>query len=134
MPYSAATWYVNKRVIHVRAYGDVTIDEMHAFNEQVTAMLDEGDPLVHLIVEDNDVEGMPKSLQTFKEAMPFAGHPDLGWVLPVGNSSPILHFLTNMAAKIYRVRYQRMDSFAEAVAFLKGQDPSVDWPDSEQTA
>ncbi|MCU0513435.1 MAG: hypothetical protein MUE40_12805 [Anaerolineae bacterium] len=126
MPFHIA-WYIPQRLIYVRLAGHITPADMTAGSARLVDCLDEGTPLVHLVVDDRDLESTPTSLAQVRNALQFLRHRSLGWVIATGSASPMFRFVTDMLARALRLRARRYATVAEALAFLQAQDATLDW-------
>ncbi|MBK8035066.1 MAG: hypothetical protein IPK17_37280 [Chloroflexi bacterium] len=56
-----------------------------------------------------------------------AKHPNLGWVVSVGSTNEIVKYVGIMLVKIFRLRFQRLNSMQEVIDFLHSLDPNLNW-------
>jgi hypothetical protein len=131
MPYQTS-WYQEKRVIYIRVWGDVTIDEIHEMSEEQGQYLNQGKPLVHSISDITHVQSFPNNLAQLRDSMQASRHPNVGWILIVGPTTPLKRFFTSMLTQILipKARFRMFDKMEEAVNFLKDVD-STFVPDPE---
>lgn len=128
MPFEVA-WYIEKRVIKFHLYGDLTLADFNEVVSPVYAMIEAGDPPVHIISDEHDVGKLPTlDLKEFVAALPYMSHPKLGWITPYSRIlTPIAGLLTHYLTHHYQVRYRRFPSEEEAVAYLKAIDTTLDF-------
>ena len=120
------SWYLHGRVIYKRFYGVLTIDELQQTNVDTTELVVSGEPLVHIIVNSQDVTKHPYSLKDVNSTIPRskAFHDSLGWTVMV--STHYIHrFMGQMAAQMTRTRFQTAASFDEALQFLNSVDDTL---------
>jgi hypothetical protein len=125
MPYKQR-WYINKRVLLIKMEGDLDVDEMTRNNDAMVAKINEGTPLVHILIDDAKVGKVPASLGQLKQI--FTGpHPWAGWVILIGPGSQIQNFLVGMIGKIMRANIRREATLEGAIKFLRERDITIPW-------
>jgi hypothetical protein len=120
------SWYVQGRVIYKRYYGVLTIGDLQASNALVAEYVASGKPLVHIIVNSQDVTKHPYSLKDINSTIPRTKsfHDGLGWTVMV--STHYIHrFMGQMASQMTRARFQTAVSLDEALQFLSSVDDSL---------
>jgi hypothetical protein len=124
-------WYVNKRVLLIKMYGDLDLDEMTRNNDEMVAKMNEGTPLVHILIDDAKVGKIPASLGQLKQI--FTGpHPSAGWVILIGPGSQIQNFLVGMIGKILRANIRREATLEAAIKFLRERDITIPWHEANE--
>src|SRR5689334_16581788 len=83
MPYEDS-WYVEKRVAIQRLYGVITVEESEMARDGVIRLLEEGTPLVHILVDVSDVEKFPTNITAIRRMIPNVDSPNMGWLLIYG--------------------------------------------------
>jgi hypothetical protein len=127
MPYQIS-WLLQDRVIYARLEGVQTIEEIRQANSELKTFLVVGKPPIHLLLDSRKLEGVPLNLAELRQSTKNVRNPGVGWVIHLNNvQSPLLDFLADILAKFLEVRYRRVRTVEEAVAFLKQQDPSLVW-------
>ncbi len=125
-------WYLKNRIIYVRPVGEVTIDNVNELNAQGLEMLDAGTPSVHVIIETRYVTVMPTNLLQWSYATSFIKHPSKGWLITIANT-PMASFLARIIPQIAGCqRYRVFSELETGLEFLKQQDPSLNWADTNQ--
>lgn len=125
-------WYVMGRVLYVRLWGTILVEEGQQVSDQSSQMLNSGQPLVHIILNSAELEKIPTSISQLQKTMQVYQHPSMGWLVEMGSSNPFVKFVSVMLARLYRVRYRRAATLDEAVAFLKTRDATVNWADADE--
>jgi len=119
-------WLVPHHIIYGKPTGKPTVDELKQASQEIAKLLDEsGKPLVHLLIDESDLDGMPISLSTLTEAFAFMGHDRLGWMIIYGTDERVKKFISSMVTNITRVRHRRFDTRQEALEFLVTMDSSL---------
>ncbi|RMG86802.1 MAG: STAS/SEC14 domain-containing protein [Chloroflexi bacterium] len=122
MPFEIS-WYIPKRVILSRLVGDVTEDDMHGMFDLSIAMLDEGQPPVHMIADQTAVGKFPNNLSAM-QFMVRKPHPNMGWVVVV-SSNRVARFLTNILFQVMPVPTKMVDTMDAALTYLNHVDNSI---------
>ena len=88
------SWLVEKRVVHVRIYGNIDIEETRQQREAIKVFCLDGISPVHVIVDTREVKKIPMSPSQMKEMKPDSTRRK-GWTLIITNSAVIrlLHAL-----------------------------------------
>ncbi len=124
MPYSLE-WYVPKRLILEKAFGDLTVEELVRFNAEVTTMItNEGTAPVHVIADLTKVERYPSSLRDILNTMRQNNPEKVGWMVVV-TENPIMRFVASMIFQMARLRLRIFPTMAQAVAFLNEMDDTL---------
>ena len=124
MPYSLE-WYVPKRLILEKAFGDLTVEELVRFNAEVTTMItNEGTAPVHVIADLTKVERYPSSLRDILNTMRQNNPEKVGWMVVV-TENPIMRFVASMIFQMARLRLRIFPTMAQAVAFLNDIDDTL---------
>ncbi|MBA3870668.1 MAG: hypothetical protein ABI970_06455 [Chloroflexota bacterium] len=125
MPYKVA-WFVEKRVLLSRYEGIITIEDARGQVREGNALLREGIPLTHSIIDMSAVEKLP-SLQLASEFMSIDMsdvRDKLGWTIVVTNNK-FLKFASSLFVPIFKVRQRFFGSLDEALAFLQEEDNTL---------
>ncbi|MBZ0282014.1 MAG: hypothetical protein K8L97_14845 [Anaerolineae bacterium] len=119
-------WYVDKRILYQRFYGDITLEDFKQSVEAVGAFVAEGHPLVHAIADVLDVEKWPPLTKLSKFA-PRQGFPGMGWTLIIV-SSPALRFVTGLLVQFTMSNFRMAATLNEALEFLTERDNTLTMP------
>jgi len=120
-------WYIPNRIIIYRPIGKQTIQIIQERNEQFLKLLDEGTAVVHILLDARYITKVPTNLLKLSNATGFLKHPAIGWIIAI-SSDPLIKFLAGMLPQIGSLKRNRvMSEPANGLAFLKEQDPSLDW-------
>ena len=118
------TWLIEGHVVYGEFVGEITLDELAAFDEQTVAMLDSSSaPMVHGIHDMSAVTQYPPLSKIPKYAS--ASRPNSSWTVMAGMPNKFLMFLASVSSQIMKLRFQFTKSVPEAVDFLRELDPSV---------
>ncbi|HEX2619845.1 MAG TPA: hypothetical protein VHL11_06855 [Phototrophicaceae bacterium] len=119
-------WLIENRVLYSRVWGEQTMEMVKLSNVQLKEMLDQGTAPIHLIMDTREMTAMPRSLSQLQDSMQATKHPSLGWVVTVGTTNPITKYMGMMIAKLFRLRFRRVESFSDTLTFIQTIDPTVD--------
>jgi len=120
-------WVIPKRVLYSRVWGIQTEDQIKQSDEDMTQFIEEGIPLIHLIMDAREMESMPTSLGNIQSSVSAITDPSYGWVVAVGTTNPVTKFMGLMIAKLFRLRFRRVANLQEAIEFLSGMDATLNW-------
>lgn len=122
------SWYADKRVVLQRLWGTVTLEEAAQAHHTMVQFLDEGTPLVHVLVDLSQVEQFPTNLIALKRAMPPIEHSGMGWMLVCGAGNPMLRFVASTIIQIMMpgLRLRMFDTLDQSLTFLQDQDSTLE--------
>ncbi|MBN8634701.1 MAG: hypothetical protein J0M07_05210 [Anaerolineae bacterium] len=120
-------WLIPNKVAYARVWGRHTLDDMEQSNADFRVLLDQAGQNVHLIMDMRAAENLPIQIKRGQESLEVAKHENLGWVVSIGSSNEIVKYVGIMIVKIFRLRFQRLNSMQEVIDFLHSLDPSLDW-------
>lgn len=120
------SWYAGRRVILCRLVGEVTIEKARHINDELAAMIDQGEKPVHILFDLSEVGAVPNNLFKLREATHIVTHPGLGWVVVAGIDNPLIQFLGSMVSQLGRLsRYRVLPTIEKAYAHLRQMDDSL---------
>lgn len=119
-------WYIEQRVILANVGGDLTIDEVRALNDQLVALIDQGQQPVHIIVDVSGVTTIPTNLLKMRDASHVMGHIGAGWIVAVGLHNSFMNFIGSMLTQLgHLARYRVMPDANAAYTHLRTVDASL---------
>ena len=120
-------WYIKDRIILYRPTGEQTISIVEQSNKRFLELLNGGTQSVHIILDARRITKVPTNLLSLSNATSFLRHPSIGWVITITNNS-LIRFLGGILPQLGSMNRNRVVSEpATAFAFLKEQDPTLDW-------
>jgi hypothetical protein len=140
---SAINWYIPERILYVRVWGAMNTTEGARTNQQAASMIETGKPLVHVLIDDQELKSVTNNLAAIQKTMQVYKHPSLGWVLSIGHPNVLIRFVMSMMSQIFQVRARRFYTIEEALVFLRERDQTLPWelanteviaPDARQSA
>jgi len=121
------SWYQEKRVVLVQAWGEVSLQDLGDSNVKIAAYIRQGGDttsLIHVLAGVRTLKRFPTNLSELRQGNTYLREPALGWVVLVG-MSPLVRFLGGMVTQIMQTRFRMFPTFGEAFAFLKSQDEAI---------
>ena len=125
MPYKVQ-WLVEKRILLSQYEGTVTIEDARGQVSEGNAMLRQGIPLTHSIIDMSKVDKLP-SLQLASEFMSTdlsEVRDKLGWTIVLTNNK-FLKFASSLFVPMFKVRQRFFGSLDEALIFLQEEDSTL---------
>lgn len=122
------SWYLEGRIIYIKYYDDVTIDDKRTGAEQECALLDAGTaPLVHVLLDITDQTSAPTNIKAIQDALDKAlKHPKKGWTLAFGKEEfRMENFINSVVTQSSSARYRTYVTLKETLEFLVYVDPSL---------
>jgi hypothetical protein len=123
MPYEL-TWYVEKRVIFQRLYGEITFSELRQMSDEANALVRSGTRFVHLLVDLQEVTKYPTNVKDASGVINMEPGDNLGWTLVV-TPNTVLRFLGSMMGQLARQRVNTFRTWEDALQFLSSRDDSI---------
>ena len=128
---SEIQWLIYNRVMYVKLSGEISLDEMREYNEYAIQLIDEGIAPVHAILDDEDVQKIPMSVNELSNVLRVFRHPGRGWLVAIGNSGRVERMILSLMTQFFRAQFQRFESTKEALDFLREQDETLDWSQAD---
>lgn len=120
------TWLIEGKVLHIRSWGRLTIEDFQMNKDIIMEMLNTAtSPIVHTLLDETDVEAMPRNMVALRESTTWTNHPRFGWAISYGNDERFLNFVTSFISQVARIRYRRFATAAEAIAFLQSREKDL---------
>lgn len=119
-----SSWYLQDRIVLVRAIGKLTTDEMLADDRTlVNNFLNKTKAeKVHIIFDNSKATGSPP-IWAFRK-LKFHKHPKAGWTVTFGGNK-FINFMASIAAQISNRSLRMFNSLDECLAHLKQIDKSL---------
>ncbi len=123
MPYKAS-WFVDKRVMLLQAWGERTLEEMQENSDIMIKAVREGHPPVHIFADIRQVTEYPRSLKEIKRSLSAFQEPNLGWIVVV-TENQLISFLGDVVSQLSQKNFKSFKTPDEAIAFLWRIDASL---------
>ncbi|MBZ0304558.1 MAG: hypothetical protein K8I82_00690 [Anaerolineae bacterium] len=126
-------WHIKHRVLLIRPYGEITLEQIKTYNEELRQYLAEGTRPIHLIAMPEKIDRLPPTLKGVIDTLFIYREPGIGWNIVVGDRSILTKFFTSTLGQLYKLHVAWADSFAEAMEILVKEDQSLEnrLPDSD---
>jgi len=120
------TWEVPDRIIYLRVYGTLDIDEARCSHEAFCLMLEDcdGSAPVHLIVDHTELERFPGIWRDYGYVVHTKPNLHGGWVVAVGHNATV-RFITRLIGSVLRFRVCTEETKAAALDYLDQMDPTL---------
>jgi len=125
MPYKVE-WLVEKRVVLSTYEGIMTLEDARGQVKEANALLRQGIPLTHSVIDMSKVEKLP-SLQSASEFMSTDlsdVRDKLGWTTVITNNK-FLKFASSLFVPMFKVRQRFFGTLDEALTFLQEEDSTL---------
>lgn len=120
-------WHIPKRVILIRVSGDVSIEELARFNDDIVKHLNEGTAPVHLLSIGENIRRVPTNLMKIKQTTTYLQHPNMGWTVIVQEKpNPLTGFMVSVATQATGMKLRQVKSLTDGVETLRRIDQSLD--------
>ena len=116
-------WKIPQRVITVRYSGHMTVQDIRDSIERTRAHLEEGTPLVHIILDIGDVSGYP-NLTELRHGLDYENSRKQGWTMFVG-AEGIARFISSVLSQLASNRFRMFDKAEHALTFLIEMDETL---------
>ena len=122
----AIKWYIEKRVISVRVYGEIDKDEAGDSTARIDQLRVEGTPPIFLLLDFRDVTKHPTDMgyviNNLKAKSRNQG--EIKWTIILSNNA-IFNFFGAMASKVMSIPMRVCKSHAEADALIVHLAPDL---------
>jgi len=121
------SWYVPKRVLRLHVQGAAGIPQLEQLSKDGQVFLADGQKPIHILLEDTHADPPPLNVKRFKQALDFKEEytAQLGWIVGVGKTNQIANFVIPLVMKVLKLKFIRVATRDEAIAFLMKQDMSL---------
>ncbi|MEP6985216.1 MAG: hypothetical protein ABI970_06450 [Chloroflexota bacterium] len=129
MPYKTG-WYVEKRIILTSYTGIINVEDIHGQIDETHALIEQGIPLVHSIIDLSQIEKWPplNVVNEFRAMNIESVRERMGWSIIVANNV-VLKFGSALFAPIFNLRQRIFSTLGEGLIFLQENDATLpDFP------
>src|SRR5688572_19010488 len=105
------SWLITDRVLLFKAPAYPVIEDIIEADKELAHYLEQlapDAPLLHMILDDSDVEVMP-GIKTFSELKSLR-HPKLGWTVIVGLENKVFKMINTIISQLFRARLRMTDT------------------------
>lgn len=119
-------WLIENQIILIRSFGDLTLENFSDDGLKVVEMLDSSpSESIHVVGDETHLGSVPNDPLSIVRNTPWLKHAKLRWTIAFGKSDRIMKIVTNIGAQLVQMRYRRVDTFPDVVAFLTNIDESL---------
>jgi len=123
MPHNVE-WLIKDRLILAVISGDMPLEDIAAFNQSVTALLDAGRSPIYMLADVKDLGKFPFDLISVRRASTYLQHPKLGLVMAYG-ASRIASSFAQLLTQIAGVKLRFVQSYTDALKHLMAEDAEI---------
>lgn len=120
-------WLIEGQVLLIQNHRVLSLDEVHAQNDELFGYIDTARNNIHLIVDNRELKQVPRNVQQIELATQVLKHPSIGWVIEISSHSSMIQLLMTLLIRVMRVPYKRVTNYEDAIHFLRGEAPGLDW-------
>lgn len=127
MPFDIS-WYREGRIIYIKYYDDVTLEDKRISAEQECELLDAGvSSLVHVLLDITEQTSSSTHIKAIQDALDKAlKHPKKGWTLAFGKEEfRMENFVNSVVTQSSSARYRTFVTLQETLEFLVYVDSSL---------
>lgn len=133
MPYTI-DWLVTHKVIYSSFSGETTEDDMRDSLLAAKNMIESSEnPHVHVISDTGNVTKALPSHKALQISRQIGMHDRLGWNIVIRERSALVKMGVAFATVVAKSKTRSFDSLADAEAFLRQMDESVDWDKADHS-
>ena len=117
-------WLVEDRVIKVDVTGDVSGDDLIAFNEVMESAVASGTAPVHVVADATDLGDLNVGPQKVIEGNQYVRHENVGVIVLIG-ANAVINALIPAASAVLPIDLRHADSVDAALSILRAEDSTL---------
>jgi len=118
-------WKIPRHILVLHVSGDISIEELGRFNQDMNHYLDEGAEHVHLVSVGDNIRRVPTNLMQIKENLTYIQHPKMGWTIIVQEKpNPLTGFIVSVASQATGMKVRQVKNVEDSLETLKRLDSS----------
>ncbi|MEM9952865.1 MAG: hypothetical protein AAF846_14755 [Chloroflexota bacterium] len=126
MPHELS-WHTPRRIAHARIFGDMGMEQLNAFTQELQHYVEDGDAPIHVLLDDSEAGPPPL---TIKEAraifdMDKIDLTQLGWFVGIVEPKLMAKIMLPLMSSMMDIQYKRFDNIDDAIAFLEEEDATL---------
>jgi len=119
-------WHIPKRVLVLNVSGDVSLNELERFNNDMNRYLEYGILPIHLISIGNNIRRVPTNLMEVQQAITFVHHSHMGWTIVVQEKfNPVTGFMLAVAVQATGMKMRKAKNINDGLETLRHLDDSI---------
>jgi len=115
-------WFIDQRIIRADLTDEVSINEIALLRDEATKLIEDGIPLVHLIIDVSQITKHPNLFEL--RSVIRNRDPAAGWILIVG-ANPMIQVVISIIMQMTNIRFRLLSGFDAALDFLQTKDKTV---------
>ena len=120
-------WHIPNRVLVLNVSGDVSLDDLEHFNNDMNHYLEHGLLPIHLISIGDNIRRVPTNLMAIKQTVTFVHHSNMGWAIIVQEkANPVTGFMLTVAVQATGMKMCRAKNIHDGLVILSRLDSSID--------
>ena len=123
MPFEIS-WYREGRIVGLRYYGNITLDDLKAATKAFADYVEKGTPPVHSLADVREVNKYPVNLHQIAAAINRGDPNRVGWTVIVTSSTPI-RFISTAIGNLIRSKVRAFATLEAALDYLREVDPTL---------
>lgn len=126
MPHELS-WHTPRRIAYARIFGDMGMEQLNAFTQELQHYVEDGDAPIHVLLDDSEAGPPPL---TIKEAqaifdMDKIDLTQLGWFVGIVEPKLMAKVMLPLISSMMNIQYKRFDNIDDAIAFLEEEDTTL---------
>jgi hypothetical protein len=120
------SWLVENRIIYWLHTGDGTISNTKEADIEVIKLLEASSaPLVHIILDLQELKEMPSLADSIRAKYDFPKHPKNDWNIFVGMKDPLQKMIVSFMGNVFKMHSRLLENNIEALDFLQSIDSTL---------
>ena len=120
------SWLVENRIIYVYSEGAGSVEGIKQADRDIIRLINMSSaPLVHIILNLENITEMPRLSDSIRARYEFPKHPQCGWSVFVGVKDPIQRMIVAILSNIFKARTRLIDNNVAAIDFLQSIDMTL---------
>jgi len=121
-------WYIPGQIVYTVIWGEQTVADGRQANAALVKLLQDGQlGATHVLVDVNDFQKSPIGIGLIRDNVAGFRHPNMGWLIPIGNPNPLIRLVGVMTARLFNLRFRPFATIEQALEYLEAIDPTIDW-------
>ena len=114
------------KILYVPLNGHLSLDELCRIGKHTIHLAENSPtPPVHFIIDETNLQDIPRHLPSLIKTTNWLGHPKIGVVVLYGAQNQLIRFVTATIAQFAGAQFRLANSFNESVAYLQVLDDSL---------
>ncbi len=121
-----ARYLLPNKILYVSFNGHLSLDDLCRAGKHAISLAQRSPtPPVHFIIDETNLEDVPRHLPSLIKTTDWLGHPKIGVVILYGAQSQLIRFVTATIAQFAGAQFRLATEFDEAIAYLQVLDETL---------